>query len=127
MEELLGFVLEIVGEFLLEVIVSLILRALGAVFEEPDDVGPLLPALGYMLLGVIVGGFSLWLFPHPMFHPTRYRGISLLISPLATGSIMALLGFTLRRNYVQTTRIESFTCGFAFAFGLMIVRLFFVR
>ena len=129
MEELLGFLLEIVGEFLLELLVALISRALVAVFgpfsdEEPDRV---LTIVGYMILGLFAGAVSLILFPHPLVHPSRLHGISLIVTPTLTGALMSLVGFSLRRYGKRPVRIESFTYGFGFAIGLTVVRFLFVR
>jgi hypothetical protein len=81
----------------------------------------------YFLAGVACGTMSVLVFPHPLVHPSRIHGISLVISPLITGSIMSLLGAELRRHGKESVRIESFGYGFTFAFGMAIVRLLFAK
>jgi hypothetical protein len=79
-----------------------------------------LPAcrLGYVLFG---------LFPHPLVHPSRIHGISLLVAPVTTGLMMSCIGSLLRRHDKKVVRIESFGYGFAFAFGMALVRLVLVK
>ncbi len=123
---ILAAIIEILFEFLLEfaseAIVDVVSRVLVVTFSNPP-----LAVLGYLVLGMISGGFSALLFPHPFFHPSRIRGISLLISPFVTGSLMAFIGNNLRRQGKQSVRIESFTYGFAFALGMAFIRLVFAR
>jgi len=70
---------------------------------------------------------SVLIFPHPLFHPSRIHGISLLISPVIAGLLMALLGSTLRKRGKKVVRLESFGYGFAFAFGMALIRLIYAR
>jgi hypothetical protein len=135
MDELLAGLLSAVAELLFEVLfqvvvealVALIVQSLRNVFEEPDAVNPILAAIGYLLLGIVFGFASLLLFPHPLFHPSKFHGISLVISPVITGLVMSWVGSTLRRRGRQAVRIESFGYGFTFALGMAIIRFTFAR
>ena len=141
MEELLGgliaLFLEVFGEALFqlaaEVIVALADRSIRRGFHEVVELGesgpinPIFALAGYLSLGVIVGFASLMLFPHPLFHPTKFHGISLLISPVLTGLAMSLVGMLLRNRGKRAVRIESFGCGFAFALGMAFMRFLFTR
>jgi hypothetical protein len=122
-ESVLEFLLELAGE----AIFSLILRAIGEVFVDSGVVNPMLASFGYLLLGAVTGGASILLFPHPLIHPSRIHGISLLVSPVATGLVMSRIGKALRKRGKKTTQIESFGYGFAFAFGMALVRLLFTK
>jgi hypothetical protein len=134
MEEFLSAILSALAELLfellfevfLEAIVGLIVRATRILFSDAS-LSPPLAAAFYLLLGCASGAASLLLFPHPIFHPSTFHGISLLISPLLTGFAMAQVGRFLRRSGRESVRIESFAYGFAFAFGFAMVRLIFVR
>jgi len=121
-ELFLEVLLEVAGEALLD----LAQRALTEVFRPIHLASPVLATVGYALLGALAGGWSLFLFPHPLVHPSRLHGISLLVSPLITGVIMALFGSMLSRHDRKVVRIESFHYGFAFAFGMALIRYFFV-
>lgn len=122
LELLVEVVIEVAGEALFD----LVLRALGALLEKLEFEKPLSAAIGYTILGAFTGGVSVFVFPHPLIRRSRLHGISLLISPLATGTIMSLIGSILRRRGKGTVQIETFWYGFAFAFGMALARLLFV-
>jgi hypothetical protein len=134
MEELLGAILAGLAEFLFELffelfaeaIVALILRSLRNLLSDAI-LSPIVAYVFYLSLGCAFGAASLLLFPHPIFHPSRLHGISLLISPAITGLVMSQVGAFLRRKGKESVRIESFGYGFTFALGLAIIRLAFVR
>lgn len=129
--ELLGLIVEFILEAILEYVVAaladLLLRVLGAVFEVSKPQNPALAYLGYCLFGLILGSISLALFPHPLVHPSRVHGISLLVSPAFVGLLMAATGTILRRHQKTVTQLESFSCGFSFAFGLALMRFLFTK
>ena len=128
-ELLLEMLLELVGEFLLELfmaaVLDLVLRAIAKIFETFRFVSPVLASASYVLLGALAGGLSLLVFPHPLVHPSRFHGINLLVSPTATGLAMSLIGSMLSHQDKKVIRIESFGYGFAFAFGIALIRYFF--
>jgi hypothetical protein len=110
-----------------EAVFDLIARAIAAVFQNSEIRNRSIASVGYALLGLFAGAASIFLLPHPLFHPSRVHGISLLISPVLTGALMAIIGSMLRRQGRETVRIESFTYGFIFAFGMALVRLLFTK
>jgi hypothetical protein len=134
MEELLAGLLSAIFEILAEVfiqvifeaIISLISRSIRNLVEESETVSPILAAVGYLLLGFMCGGVSVFVFPHPLIHPSKIHGISLLISPILTGLVMAQMGLLRQRKNQKAVRIESFWYGFTFAFGIALVRFLFV-
>jgi hypothetical protein len=134
MEDLLGGLIpalaELLVEFLfqlfLEALVALVIRLLRTLFKA-NPCTPILAGAGYLLLGSGAGAVTLWLFPHPVFHSSRFHGISLLISPLLTGLAMWQVGRAMRRRGEQPVRIETFSFAFVFALGFASVRLFFAR
>ncbi len=81
-------IFEALFEFALEAAFDLISRAIAEVFEISELNNPLLACVGYVLLGGATGGLSLLLYPHPLFHPSRVHGISLLVGPILTGLAM---------------------------------------
>jgi len=118
---------EVLFQIVLEAIVALVVRSLQNVFDESNRVNPLLATVGHLLLGVAFGIASVLAYPHPLFHPSRFHGISLLISPLITGLLMSQVGLALRRRGKQSVRIESFGYGFAFALGWAMIRFIGVK
>lgn len=125
-EVLLGAIFEIFGEALLqilmEIIAALLSRAIRKLFVISRRLGPELIALILAVAGGAAGLFSLMIFPHPLVHPSRFHGVSLLISPVATGLVMALIGRTIRRRGWKPVRIESFGYGFVFALAMQLIR-----
>jgi hypothetical protein len=124
---LIELFLEAFFELLGAALLDLASRAIAKLFEDSEVSSPFLAPVGYGLLGVLTGGMSLFFFPHPLVHPSRIHGISLLVSPVVTGVVMSLIGSMLRQRDKKVVQIESFGYGFAFAFGMAVVRFFFVR
>jgi len=131
MEELLAaiaeFLAEALFEFVVEAVVALVVRLFQEVIAKSYAIRPSLAIPGYFLFGAAFGFLSLLFFPHPLIHPSRIHGISLVISPVLTGLFMSLMGTELRRRGKQSVRIESFGYGFTFALGMALVRLIFAK
>jgi hypothetical protein len=129
MEVLIAVVVELLLEILCEVsieaVVALIARFVRGLSANRSAINAALAAALYFSFGFAVGGASLFLFPHPVFHPSKFHGISLLVSPVLTGMAMSLIGSMIRRRGREPVRIESFGYGFAFALGMAIIRLVF--
>jgi len=111
LEMFLELFFEAAFEFAAEFIGAIIWRGVAAVFDTSEFKNPLVAGIGYMFLGGVAGGLSLLLFPHPLVHPSRVPGLSVVISPVLAGLV----------------QIESFGYGFAFAFGMAVVRFFFTK
>jgi hypothetical protein len=124
---LLEVLFEAAFEFLAEFIGALIIRAVGAVFDTSEFKNPVLAYIVYLVLGGLVGGLSLLLFPFPLVHSSRLPGLSVIISPVLAGLGMSMVGSTLRKRNKKAMRIESFGYGFAFAFGMAVVRFLYVH
>lgn len=128
--ELLLALIELALEVLAEtggvVTIDFALRALAEIFGplEPPvaPIARFLAFLGFLVLGTLFGFWSMYLFPRHFFHAVRVRGLSLVVSPVLTGLLMSFAGKVARKNAKRTTLIESFAYGFAFAFGMALIR-----
>jgi hypothetical protein len=120
-------VLDGIFEYLIAEGLGLIWRALGEIFKTSEIKNPVVAFIGYWLLGTVTGAFSLFIFRHPLVHPSRIHGISLLVSPLITGCLMSLTRAILRKQEKTAIQLESFGYGFAFAFGMALMRFFFAK
>jgi hypothetical protein len=80
----------------------------------------MLPFLG--VVGAFVGWISLLIIPTPIFQPGRVHGLSLFISPVLTGLMMALIGLNLTRRREIPAPLQSFSGGCSFAFGMALIR-----
>jgi hypothetical protein len=127
LEIFLEIFFEAAFEFAAEFFGALILRGVAAVFDSSEFKNPWLACIGYVFLGGVAGGLSLLFFPHPLVHPSRVPGLSVIISPVLAGLGMSMVGSTLRKRNKRTMQIESFGYGFAFALGMALVRFFFSK
>jgi hypothetical protein len=123
--ELALTIVEIFFEALVEsaaaALVDLASRGLLKVFPK-SNARPEFALVAYALLGAVAGGLSVLIVPQPVFRPSKLHGMSVLVSPLLTGMVMAFVGSMVRKRGKQITRIESFAYGFAFAFGMALIR-----
>jgi len=110
-------VLQIVGEVLFELAIRGVLEA----FKRPVP-SPALAAVGYVMLGVIAGAISLWLFPHLFIGPMWARWLNLLLTPLAAGAAMAGVGRLRQRRGQALIRLDRFAYGFVFALAMAAIR-----
>lgn len=114
----LEMVLQIFGEALCE----LGLRSLAEPFRRPNPAHPTLAALGYLLFGMIAGGLSLRVVPDLFIDVTWLRWVNLLLTPAAAGLAMSAIGGLRRKRGQQLIRLDSYSYGFVFAFGMALVR-----
>ena len=116
-------VLVILGEFLIQVVVEALIQlgfhSLAEPFQKPPS--PWLAAIGYALFGAIFGGFSLLAFPNNLV-PQSWRIINMVITPLAVGGIMVLLGVWRAKRGQPVLRIDRFSYGYLFALSLAFIR-----
>jgi hypothetical protein len=123
----LGALLEVFFELMGEAVIDLVARSIMKVFVAESPIRPAVATIGYLFLGLGSGTLSLIILPHPVFHPSRIHGISLVISPVLTGMIMSYVGLLSSRKGRQRIQIESFGYGFTFAFGMSLVRFLFLK
>ena len=118
--------LEIIGEIVLQVLAEILsetlLKSVTHPFRAAHSANPYLAALGTLILGAIVGGVSVLVFPHPLIHPSRFPGMSLLLAPVTTGFLMQTYGAWQRRRGGNPTCLATFWGGAGFAFAMAVVR-----
>lgn len=121
-ELILGFILEglipLVGEFSIETLV----RCLGEPFISRESRNPFAAGVGYFLIGLMLGGISLLIFPNSFVRSETFHGISLLITPVVSGLVMAAIGRWRARQRKTILRLDSFVYGFLFALAMALVR-----
>jgi hypothetical protein len=121
--ELLGALLEVFGEFLLQILFELAAEALNGLIKRDKQIRPAVSAIRLALVGAAAGLLSAWVFPHRVI-ATRVvlPGVSLLLAPLATGSAMHLLGKRLRLVGRYASDLATFRGGALFAFSMALIR-----
>jgi hypothetical protein len=150
--QVLLWIVETVGELVIEVGVDLAAQALGAVIghgaqpvaqrlalagaEEDDEEGdreehdfaprePLNPLLLAVLCaagGWLAGLLSLWIAPDSAIKAHELRVASLILVPLASAGLMALVGSWLRSHDKHVVALERFSYGYCFASAVSVVR-----
>jgi hypothetical protein len=131
MEEFLSQLLLALAELLFEALLEfgggalldLLSRTAAEVFEPAEPPNTILTGLVCGFMGAAVGALSLVILPHPLFHRTRFHGISLIISPFAAGMAMSAVGAMHRRRGKSVVQIENFPYAFTFALCMALVRL----
>lgn len=118
---------EVLSEIVLAAITALVARAFRKFRVSVRRGNPIVASVVFVLLGVALGFLSVLAFPHPLVHPSRVHGISLLVSPVITGLLLGFIGRSIRRRGKVPVQIESFTYGFLFAFPLALIRLLALR
>jgi hypothetical protein len=106
-------VLEVLGELIGEVLFEV-----GRAFLDRQVLLGLLGELSYLLLGLALGGCSLWLLPQRVFSPSALPGLSLILSAIGVGAFAALVG----KCGVVWHRLGTWQAGAQFGFGVAVVR-----
>lgn len=123
---MLELILELLGEFLLQVVGEALFEigfhSLAEPFRRPPN--PWLAAIGYALFGAILGGISLLAFPNNLV-PEAWRVANLVATPIAVGAIMTLMGAWRARRGQQVLRIDRFAYGYLFALFIALIRFYF--
>ena len=124
---MLEFILELLFEALFEAILGAIVAGMYHLLRRfwitARRGNAAVAAIILILIGTAFGFLSVLFFPHPIFPPSKLHGISLLVSPLIAGLVMAAIGDGVRRRGRLPVRIESFSYGFAFAFAFALIRI----
>jgi len=129
--ELLVPVLEFLAEIFLQVAVEWLaelgFRALRAPFKPARETSPEFAAVGYAIFGMAAGGLSLLVFPSSFVQSPVARIANLVLTPVVTGALMALLGGWRQRRGQDLIRLDRFAYGLLFAFAMAAVRFFFAQ
>jgi hypothetical protein len=121
---MLEFILELLGEFLIQIVleglVELGFHAIAEPFRKP--LNPYLAVLGYVLLGAVLGGVSLLVFPSHIVGTQGLRIMALVIVPLLVGCMMLLMGIWREKRGQPVKRLDRFGYGYVFALSLGLTR-----
>lgn len=119
-EIILQFFGELVLQALFQLIVELGFHSLADTVRRPRN--PVLSTVGFTLWGLIAGGISLWLFPTSHIHKPIYRQINLIVTPVALGFVMVLIGKIRLKKGQNLVRLDQFGYAFVFAFAMALLR-----
>jgi hypothetical protein len=119
-EVILQFLFELVLQFVVEMLFELGLHALAEPFQRKPN--PLVAALGYVLIGCVLGALTLLVFPTYMVRIPILRWVNLVLTPVLVGIAMVLVGMWRQQHDQLVLRINRFSYGFLFAFSVALVR-----
>jgi hypothetical protein len=119
----LQIVLEIVVQIVGEVVAALFGHSVREVFRRPEPLSPFLAAVGYIILGAGMGGISLLIVPELFIGSRGLRIANLVVTPIAAGLVMGMIGSYRRKKELNVIRLESFAYGALFAFSMATVRM----
>lgn len=119
-EIILQFFFEILLQLFFEFLAELGFRSLKRVVRKTR--GPIFSMVGFVLLGGLAGWISLWLFPNYAIGDPMLRDINLMVTPIAAGLVMMLIGKMRSKRGEELVRIERFGFAFAFAAAMALVR-----
>jgi hypothetical protein len=120
LEILLELLAELLFQIIGEVLVEVGLHSLAQPFRRQPNVW--LAALGYTLIGALLGALSLWVLPDHVTRDGWPRLLNLTVSPVIAGLVMTLLGRWRARRGDTVLRIDRFACGYLFALAVAVVR-----
>lgn len=121
-EVLLQVLIEVVWQVLFEVVTSLGWESLAHSMSRERESDPVLAGIGLLILGVVAGLISLLVLRSRLAPHSVFPGISLILSPLATGLVMHQIGEYWRERGWDRPRTFTFWGGATFAFGMALVR-----
>ena len=122
---------------MLEIIFTIIFTIIGSFFGDlafaliirpfRTDIDPLFKAIGYGMIGLIIGILSLIFFPTYLIKDQIWRLVSFLITPLIAGLITAMLKVDKLEKQPFILKNHRFYYDFLFAFGWVLARLVFTK
>ncbi|KQV54302.1 MULTISPECIES: hypothetical protein [unclassified Duganella] len=126
---MIEFLFELIGEFLIQVVVEALVELGFHSFEKSPrrPLNPLVAGVGYAFFGVVAGAITLWLLPDHLVRNEVLRKLNLLLTPLAAGGMMCLMGAWRARRGDAVLRIDRFAYGYVFALSLALVRFVFAH
>lgn len=87
----------------------------------------ILTAVMYFGIGLFVGWLTILIFPRAFIRSENLHGVSLILTPVLAGLMMAAIGAIREQRRKVVIRLESFSYGFVLAFGMALVRFFFTE
>lgn len=124
MEFLLEILIQFLGEMLLqlgaEVLIEIGLHGMANTLEKPRN--PLLSGIAFLLWGAAAGGLSLLVLPQSVITDPALRQANVVLTPLAVGTVMMLIGRQREQRGQTLVSIDRFGYAFAFALAMALVR-----
>ena len=126
--------MEIIFELLAQLVLEILVqgafevggRGIIAIFRRDSaKTNPYLVICGYILMGAIAVGISIWLIPMHLLASSVMQILNLAITPIALGFIFELLGRWKTNHDKPRYSVDRFSYGFTFALTMGLIRYFF--
>ncbi|WP_085355757.1 hypothetical protein [Neisseria dumasiana] len=113
---------ELLAEFFLQIVAE-ILAELGIRSADSKRKPRLwLTLVGYGIIGALIGGVSLLIFPEHFIRSEGLQMLNLVLTPMLAGGMICLLDRQRGRHTSSSWHLR-FLCGFIFAFCMALVRM----
>jgi len=122
LDALLELIVEFVVEFISQLLIEIGFEWVAEFFHRRPTLSTVLTFVAIPLFGGFVGFILSNTIPWRIFRNPIIPGISLLLSPIATGLVMKLFGDWRRSRGHQPTVLATFWGGALFAFSMALVR-----
>lgn len=123
------FLIELLGEFLIQLVLEIVaefgIRWLAEPFRRRPR--PWLAALGYIVFGIIAGVLSLLVFRAHFIRQPAAQILNLIVTPLTVGLAMWTLGQWRAKRGETVLGIDRFWYGYLFALALALCRFWFAQ
>jgi hypothetical protein len=125
------FLLSLLGQLVMQAIGEIIVGVVSETYKHRRKGAapvrtPLSDAFASSAWGVIIGIASALVFRHQLF-PERLPGLSLILAPLALGSLANFIGAELERAGKGHIPLLTFKGAASFGFGFSVARFVFLR
>ncbi|NNE67465.1 MAG: hypothetical protein HKN33_12940 [Pyrinomonadaceae bacterium] len=121
-EFLFAIFLEFILELFFVVLVDVSIHGPGGSIRNFFAKSAVIEATGYILIGLMLGGVSVLVFPDSFIGHQDLRLLNLIITPVLAGLVMMSIGALRTRKGQDLIRLDSFLYGALFAFSIAIVR-----
>ena len=125
MEFLLELVIQVFGEFLVQLVFELGFRGLAEPFRTDRPTNVVLAVFGYIGMGLVAGLISLWIVPEHVIDSETLRYINIVATPILMGFLFELLGRRRQKRGKEKLLLDRFSYGFSFALTMGLIRLIF--
>jgi hypothetical protein len=113
---------EVLLQLAVEVLMELGIESIKHSVKQRKEADPILAAIGYVLLGGLLGTISAHVLPWRITRGVPLRLVGLALYPVISGAAMHSFGERRRQRGIETTRLTTFWGGACFAFGMSVVR-----
>ena len=123
MEILFELILQVFSEALIQGVFELGGRGIvAAVKKDGSPIDRKLAIFGYLVMGAIAGGISIWVLPMQLLNSPLLQILNLAITPILLGFLFELLGRWKTKNEKTRYFVDRFSYGFTFAITMGLVR-----